>query len=42
MKIKTAFLAKDSKLIPSEMTPIQCVEYIAKKEKNGYYYGEAL
>jgi hypothetical protein len=39
--IKSAFLAKDTKFIPSEMTTIQNVDYAVKTDqKEGYYYCE--
>ena len=38
---KTAYLAKDTKFIPSEMSPIQGVDYTSRTDpKDGYYYCE--
>jgi hypothetical protein len=39
--VKSAFLAKDTKFIPSEMTTIQDIDYAVKTDqKEGYYYCE--
>jgi hypothetical protein len=38
---KTAFIAKDTKFIPSEMTVVQGVDYTSRTDpKDGYYYCE--